>query len=115
MQKAWAWLKKWGTALFGAIAAVLLLVLGGGWLWRRREQALGAVRDELAVEKAKGEIARLRGVREEVAREVGEKDEAIVEVDRQLAENRRKIVEAHEGGQSLSDEEVDALFARMGF
>lgn len=115
MSRVWVWLKKWGGLLFGAVAAGLLVVLGAGWLWRRRVAELGRIRDELAVERARQEIAHLRGIREEIASRVEEKDEAIEAIDRKLAENRRAIVEAHEHGQGLTDEEVEDAFARLGY
>lgn len=114
MKKAWTWIKKWGGVVFGSLAAVLLLLLGGGWLWRRKQAELGAVKDELAVERAKRDIERLRATRKEVARQVGEKDEAIAEIDRQLAKNRRKLADAHEGGENLTDEQVEAALERLG-
>lgn len=114
MKKAWWWLKKWGATLLGVIAAALVLVLGGGWLWRRRQAELGAVKDELAVEKAKREIARLRGLREEILRQVGENDAATVEIDEKLLENKRKIVEAHERGEGLEGEDLERAFAELG-
>jgi hypothetical protein len=104
--KVWTWLKKWGGLLFGGIAAALLFVVGGGWLWRKKRAELGRVKDELAVERAKTEIARLRGLREQVAERVGEKDEAIEEIDRQLEGNRQAIIEAHEVPADMTDEEV---------
>lgn len=109
MTKVWAWLKRWGAAVAGG----LLFLLGAGWLWRRKASELGRVKDELAVERAKSAIARLEGVREEVKRQVGEKDEAIEQIDRQLLENKRAIVEAHEHGEGLSDEEVLEAFRRV--
>jgi hypothetical protein len=112
--KAWQWLKKWGGLFFGGIVAALLFVMGAGWLWRRREAMLGRVRDELAVEKAKSEIARLQGMRAEVVRQVGENDAATAEIDEQLLGNRRKIVEAHEHGEGLSSEELERAFAELG-
>lgn len=111
MKKAWDWVKRWGAFLF----AGLLVLMGAGWLWRRRTAELGRVQNELAVARAQKEIARLQGQRDEVALRVGEKDEKVEEIDKQLAANRRKIVEAHEHGQGLSDEEVEVAFARLGY
>jgi hypothetical protein len=115
MKKAWEWTKKWGGLLFGTIAAVLLLLLGGGWLWRKKKAEVGALKDELAVSEATKEIERLRALRKGVAERVGEKDQAIDEIDAELADNQRKIVEAHEGGEDLSAEEIAAEFARLGY
>lgn len=112
LQRAWAWIKKRWAPIFGAIVVVGGGVAGAYWLRRR---ALGRVQDELAVARAQKEIARLRGVRDEVARRVGEKDEVIEEIDSQLADNRRQIVEAHENGKGLNDEEVLRAFEALGY
>lgn len=114
MSDAWAWMKKWGGALFGGIAALLLLILGGGWLWRREQNKLGRVRDELVVEKATSKIRELRAVRSEVALHAGEKDQAIQQIDAQIAEQRIVVAEAHEHGADLSAEELEDEFARLG-
>lgn len=113
-KSAWAWLKKWGAWLFGGIAAVLLAVLGGGWLWRRKTRELGRVKDRLAVAEATKRRAHLQGVREEIKRQVGEDDEAISEIDDQLKTNAREIADAHEGGKDMTDEEVLDELARLG-
>lgn len=110
----WAWLKRWGGALFGAISALLLLVLGGGWLWRRQKSKLGRVQDQLAVEKATNKIHELRAVREEVERHAGEKDEAIAQIDAQIDAQREVIRDAHEHGADLSAAELADEFARSG-
>jgi uncharacterized protein HemX len=109
-QEAWAWLKRWGGLLLGA----LLVLVGGGWLWQRQRAQLGRVKDELAVERTMREIARLRGQRAEIASQVGEQDEAVRILDEHLVTNKRELIEAHEHGEGLSDAEVADAFARLG-
>jgi hypothetical protein len=109
MKKAWTWLKRWGLAIAGALA----VVLGAGWLWHRRSTALGRVTDKLAVEKARTQIAELQGMRTMLTERLDEKDEAIRTIDEQLAENKRRIVEAHEYGEGMTDAEIEEAFKRL--
>lgn len=111
MKKAWEWIKKWG----GVIGGVLLALIGFGWLWHRKQLELGEVKDELAIAKATNNIAELRGRREEVAKQVGEKDEAVKEIDAEIAANKRAIIEAYENGEGLSDKEVERAFKEAGY
>lgn len=111
MKKVWQWLKKWGAAILGA----LLVILGGGWLWQRHKRKVGRLKDELAVAEATKEIERLRGERTQLAERVGEKDAQITEIDDQIKRNKRKIVEAHEQGEGLSDDEIEQEFANLGY
>lgn len=111
MKKVWAWLKKWGAVILG----VLLVIVGGGWLWQRHKRRVGRLKDELAVAEATKEIERLRGQREQLAERVGEKDEQIDQIDDEIKRNKRKIVEAHEQGEGLSDDEIEQEFAQLGY
>ena len=111
MKRAWSWLKKWGLALF---AGLLTIVTFGAYA-RRRSLQLDAARDAAKVAEAKAKIEHLRGIREQLTERVEEKDEAIEAIDRELAAQKRKLVEAHEAGEGLTDQEVEEAFARLGF
>ena len=111
MTKVWNWLKRAGVWIAGG----LLLLLGVGWLWRTQSAKLGQLRDRATVEKALSETYKLRAQRTAVAERVGEKDDAIEEIDRRLDENKRRIIEAHEHGEGMTDDEVDDAFDRLGY
>lgn len=111
LRDAWAWVKRWGAA----IAGVLLVVLGAGWLWRRQKAALGRAKDAAAIAEARREMDVLRATREEVARQVGEQDQAIAEIDARIAASKREIVDLHEGGEDIPDDQLDDVFARLGY
>lgn len=108
MSKAWSLVKRWGAA----ILAALLFVAGAGWVWNRRKAR--RIADELAVEKATREIARLRAVREQLVERLGEKDEAIAEIDASIIDNQADIIAAHENFEEMTDDEVADVFRRLG-
>lgn len=108
MTKAWSLVKKWGAA----VLAALLFVAGAGWLWNRRKAR--RIADQLAVEKATKEIERLRGVREQLVERLGERDEAIAEIDAAIEENRADIIAAHEDFEEMTEDEVADVFRRLG-
>tara|TARA_Y100000310_G_scaffold250210_1_gene256395 strand:+ start:182 stop:529 length:348 start_codon:yes stop_codon:yes gene_type:complete len=109
-EKAWPWLKKWGGWILGALVAILTL----GLVAKAYKGRLGKVKDELAIAEATKEIGKLQEVRAAIEERVGEKDEAIDIIDHKLAENRRRIIEAHEGGEDLTDDEVLEEYAHLG-
>jgi len=106
--KVWGWFKKWGLLILG----ILLLLVGIGWVWQRAR--LGKVRDRLAAEQALRKVHTLRATRAMLKGRVREEDEAIEAIHRQLDENKKKYIEAHEVGEGKSDEEMLAEFARLG-
>ena len=97
-----------------AIGVGLLTILTLGFFvrkaWRDRLQA----EDKVLVAQAENEIARLRGMRGEIEKGIGEKDEAILIVDRQISTQREIIEDRMRTGAGMSDEEIAAEFARMG-
>jgi hypothetical protein len=113
--KTWIWIKEHVKAVLGAAVALLFFVLGAGWLWRKQKNKLGKVIDELAVSEAVNEIEKLRAVRGEIAREVGEKDESIVAIDAEISANRKKILDAHERTEDVSDEALLEELSRLGY
>ena len=111
MKKTWLFLKRWGLALFGVLAAIVTL----GLYARHKQRELGAVKDELEIANATKEMARLRAQREMLAPQVKENDAVIEDLDSQMVRQKRRIIEAHENGRGLTDEEVVDEFARLGF
>lgn len=110
--KAWLWLKKWGGLLFGAIAGLLLLLLGGGWLWRRQEASKAAALDAASIAQAKTEMTRLEAIRGEVTKRVGEKDEAIDHLDDQIRQQKVRVAQAAGAGEDLDDDQLEDAYRR---
>lgn len=108
MKRVWDALKKWGAA----ILAALLFAVGAGWLWNRRKAR--RIADALAVEKATKEIERLRATRAQLVERLGEKDEAIEEIDAAIEDNKADIVAAHEDFEEMTTDEVADVFRRLG-
>jgi predicted RNA polymerase sigma factor len=108
VKRVWDALKKWGAA----ILAALLFVVGAGWLWNRRKAR--RIADALAVEKATKEIERLRATRAQLVERLGEKDEAIEEIDAAIEDNKADIVAAYEDFEEMTTDEVADVFRRLG-
>jgi uncharacterized protein HemX len=100
------------------LAGLLALLAGGGAAFayhRRQKRKLGELRDRVAVEQAKGQIDALRASREELEDLLPAKDKTIRFLDGEIQKNKRRIAEAHEGGEGLSDAEVDEELRRLGY
>lgn len=111
LESIWTWLKRWGLALAGLLA----LVLGGGFLMRRQIAALGRAKDEAAVSEARREIDALRATRTEVASRTEEKSEQITALDARIRDVKREIIDLHEGGELIPDDQLDDAFAHLGY
>lgn len=110
MKKAWDWLKRAGAWVAGS----LVLLLGALLFWRAYKSKLGRLQDQLAVAEATKELASLKARREEIVREVGERDAAVTLLNGKIENQKRRIVEAYENGRSLTDDEVDDELRRLG-
>lgn len=116
MTRVWAWLRRcWGWLLAGLIGLVLLLV-GGSWVVRR----LGRLRDEATFDEATARVAHLEGQREEVraqraetAAERARVEARVREIDRELLHQRRLAIASFEGGEGLSDAEIERAYREV--
>lgn len=106
MTKAWPWLKKWGWALLAGLVAILTL----GFVSLHVKKLLGRLRDEKQLAEAKAEIEKLEAVRTRVRAQRTEEDAAVVELNARITEQKRRAVEAFEGGEGLSDEQLEDAF-----
>ena len=111
MKRVWEWAKKGGLALLGG----LLFLLSLKWIIGSRNKEIGRLKDKLSTEEATSEIERLRAVRKRVLTDVNVDDGVIEEIDKELAKNRRLLVEAsNEDNTELTDDEIEEEFAKLG-
>lgn len=110
MLKVWQWLKKW----WGLIAGAVGLTIGAFLVWGTYKRKVNTVRDALEVEKARTDIARLRGRREELMAQDQVDESEVLAIDVQLEENKQAIVEARRRAE-VPDHELEDEFARLGY
>lgn len=110
MKKVWEWLKSAGVW----IAMALLALVGAGWMWRRQKGKLGALKDQLAVEKATTRVKELRMERTMLKEQDAESVLEIARIDEALDHNRNEIRAAFENGADATEEEIDEELARLG-
>lgn len=104
--------KVWGWIVAGVIG--LGAVLGAVFFFRRNRTALAQAEDKSVVAEALKDIERVRGQREEVERRVGDQTDHLAEIDRELAEKRRRVVaHVHHDAETLTDEEVEERFRAL--
>jgi len=111
LKGAWRWVRDHAVAILGAIAALLAVAWGIHYARRR----IGGLRDRVAVEEARREIAADTARRDALIEQADGREADVEEIDARLAANHRRIVEAHEGTEGMADSEVEDAFARLGY
>lgn len=108
-KKLWVWVKeKWVAILVG-----LSMILGVVVVARRRQ--VGRLKNEIIFDAAKREIEVLQERRTVLLSQDGTKRKDIARLDGEILANKRAIIEAHEDAEGLSDANVEAEFARLGY
>ncbi len=107
--KAVSWLKDNITALLAGLVALGGIVLG--IIWHR--QRVSELKDANAVAVAQNKVAALDARREVLAEREEEFAEELVEVDKARVSIKREIVEVEKEVEGLSDDEVEAEFAKL--
>lgn len=102
-------LKKW----WGAILLGFSVLVAALFVARRRE--LGRLVDELTVDRAEVAIEILSARRDRIKADARDRDQRIADLDKDIAFNKRELIEAHEFGKGRSDEEIDFEYARLGY
>lgn len=112
MTAAWAWLKRWGALVLGA----LLLVLGGGWLWRRERDKRLDAETRAEVNRLREKIASAKAIRKRLVEDADGQTRAIDKLDDAIASNERAIAAAHdEPLEGLSRDEIRERLRRIGY
>ncbi len=106
--KVCKWLKNYGGFLLGGIIAIL----GAGWLYQRKVTL--NVRDDLKVQEVKTKVAELQAVSHRLEEEDKKDEEEVRRIEVQREELKEEIEEAHTVS-GMSDDEVLAAFADLGY
>lgn len=111
MKKIGAWLREWGIWLGALFVIIFGAIFIGKRFWRSRLQS----EDLERIAEAENKLEYLRGVREEVERDIGEENEAVENLDAQIKEQHDVIRETMKRGAGMTDEEVAEEFRKFGY
>jgi hypothetical protein len=111
MKKAYDWLKS----NIVAVLAIIIGILGAGIFWKYHRKKINELKDKVEVLEATKNIKALNAERAVLAKDATKNTQAIKEIDHKLLENKRAVVEMLEYVEPLSNSEVLAEFAKLGF
>ncbi len=112
MSSALAWLRRWGAALLG----LLLVALGGGWLWQHERRKRLDAEAAAEVERLRTKIANAKAVRDRLLEDASDHDDAIRQLDESIDSNGRAILNAYEEPlEGLTRDEIRERLRRLGY
>jgi peptidoglycan hydrolase CwlO-like protein len=104
---AWLRANPWAiiTALVGVFSAYLL--------YKSKDNKISSLEDALVVSNTTKNVKALNARAAEILKNADEKTAEIQEIDKKLAESKRRVLELHEGGslEDMNDEEIARLFS----
>jgi len=109
--KYWLWIKDNLAALIVAFIAIM----GAGMFWRYHRKTVASLKDDHAVQQALRRVTMLNTLRESLNKESSTYTTELKDIDKELLENKRIIVERHEYTDTLSDTEVLDELTRLGY
>lgn len=112
--KVWSWLKRWWKAVVGALGGTLVIGVGAFIAVGEYRRRTASARDALAVEKARRDVARLQGQRDELLRRDDVDEAEVARVDEELRENRQRIEEVRRRAD-VPAEELARELAELGY
>jgi flagellar biosynthesis/type III secretory pathway M-ring protein FliF/YscJ len=110
----WAWLKRWWKVVVGAVGGAVVVGVGAFIAIGEYKRRTASARDALAVEKARRDVARLQGQRDELLRQDVRDEKEIALVDEQLEVNRKRIEEVRRRAD-VPAEELARELAELGY
>jgi hypothetical protein len=112
LKRAWGWLLDNPVAL----AALAGGIVGAWFMWKRSTNKIASLEDAVAIGATKRKIAKHEARAEVLERAADAKEPEVVELKKNIAESKRRVLEINEGKrlERLTDDEVAKLFSESG-
>ncbi len=107
--RGWLWIKGHSLALMAALSAVLLSIV----YWQNQRKKIGSLKDAVAVQKARVAITEAQTRKEIFKAQADNTRVQEGELDRIILAKKKEAVEVRQEVDGLSDDEVEAEFARL--
>jgi hypothetical protein len=103
------WLRDNPWAIIVALASIFSAYL----IYKRKDNKISSLEDAVVVQSTKRKIAAVEAKAEVLKQQADAKAPEVAELDRKVAESKRRVVEIHEGRrlEELNDDEVARMFS----